>query len=126
MTASAFAKSCGLSGLNEVAKCCHLAFYYLQTDSVQEFDAATCARWLGGLSLPLPNQSRLTANLRNSKDTVRGREGSFRLHHDCQNAMEMRYGFLFEKPQVVQDHGTVLPPVAYESTRGYIESLAKQ
>jgi hypothetical protein len=33
---------------------------------------------------------------------------------------------IFEKPQTVADHGTILPPVAYENTRGYLETLAKQ
>lgn len=36
------------------------------------------------------------------------------------------YPQLSQKSQEVVDDGTILPPVLYEKTRGFIESLAKQ
>ena len=52
--------------------------------------------------------------------------GSFRLRHSLLKDLEGKFPRLSEKSQEVVDHGTILPPISYENTRGYIVTLAKQ
>ncbi len=127
MTFARFVGECKLAALGEIPKACHLAFYYLKNEGVVEFSATDCARWLDALNLPKPNISRLTNNLKKSRDTVIGsKHGMFRLHHSYIAKMDGLWPQLSEKSQDVVDHGTILPQTLYEKTRGYIESLAKQ
>ncbi len=117
MTVERFRDESSLSGLNEVGKVCH----------PHEFTAGDGAKWLSDLSYSKPNVSRLDANLRSSRDTVRGSKGNtFRLHASFVKALEARFPQLSEKSQEVVDLGTILPEVDYQKTRGYIESLSKQ
>lgn len=127
MTLDQFVKHCKLDTLKEVPKACHLAFYYLKREGVEEFSAADCTAWLHAIKLPKPNTSRLADNLKGSRDTVSGsKPGLFRLHHTYLKQMEAQYPQLAENTQEVMDYGTILPPSLYENTRGYIEKLAKQ
>jgi hypothetical protein len=127
VTLQKFATEAKLATLQEVPKACHLAFYHLTKAGKVEFTAADCAKWLDGLHLPKPNTSRLTDNLKKSKDTVKGtKAGYFRLHATYIARMEAAWPHLSEKSQEVLDHGTVLPQALYQNTRGFIESIAKQ
>lgn len=127
MTLAQFVTICKLDTLQEVPKACHLAFYYVKREGVEEFSATDAAKWLDDLHLPKPNTSRLSGNLKASRDTVRGsKQGLFRLHHSYLKKMDELYPQLSQKSQEVVDHGTILPPILYEKTRGFIESLAKQ
>ena len=72
-----------------------------------------------------PNQSRLDDKLRASRNTVRGQRG-FRLSLKFSEDLQTRFPSLCEKSQDVVDDGSILPEPDYKSTRGYIESLAKQ
>jgi hypothetical protein len=127
VTLAQFVAASHLSTLTELARSCHLAFYHLKKESVAEFTANDCAKWIGTLSLPKPNTSRLADKLKASGDTVKGaKPGYFRLHHTYLQQMDATYPQLSEKSQEVIDEGTILPPVLYQHTRGYIESLAKQ
>ncbi len=127
MTLARFVGECKLATLAEVPKACHLAFYHLKKEGVTEFSASDCAKWLDALNLPKPNPSRLTDNLKQSRDTVNGsKPGLFRLHHSYITKMDAAYSQLAEKSQEVMDDGTILPASLYDKTRGYIESLAKQ
>jgi hypothetical protein len=127
VTLAQFVAACKLDTLAEVPKVCHLAFYHLKKDGAEEFSAGDCAKWLDDLHLPKPNTSRLAVNLTKCRDTVRGSNtGLFRLHHTYRKKMEELYPQFAEKSQEVVDHGTILPPVLYEKTRGFVESLARQ
>lgn len=122
-----FVTDCQLDTLKELSKVCHLAFFYLKRDGVEEFTAAGSAAWLSNLSLAAPNTTRLEQNLKACRDTVKGsKRGAFRLHHTFVKRMEARFPLLSEKSQEVADDGTILPKVLYDKTRGFIEGLAKQ
>ena len=124
---AAFTEAADFANLSELEKSIHLAFFYLKTAAVHEFSGADCAGWIHERGFSRPNVTRLGDRLNDSGDTIRGqRAGHFRLHSTRLKELEQKFATLLEKPQTIQDHGTVLPPVLYENTRGYIESLAKQ
>jgi hypothetical protein len=115
VTLAKFVAECKLPTLGEIPKACHLAFYQLKKEGVVEFSASDCAKWLDALNLPKPNTSRLSDNLKKSRDTVKGgKAGMFRLHHTYIATMEGRWPQLSEKSQEVLDHGTVLPASLYD------------
>lgn len=127
MTLQKFATEAKLATLQEVSKACHLAFYHMKKEGQTEFTASDCSGWLDSLHLPKPNVSRLTDNLKKSRDTINGgKAGTFRLHATYIAKMEAAWPQLSEKSQEVLDHGTVLPPTLYQNTRGFIESISKQ
>ncbi len=127
MKLDAFIEAAAFSSLSELEKSIHLAFFYLKTAAVNEFSAADCAGWIHGRGFTRPNVTRLGDKLSDSGNTIRAaRAGYFRLHNTRLKSLEQEFAHLLEKPQTVQDHGTVLPLVTYENPRGFIESLAKQ
>ncbi len=127
MTLTTFTETADFANLSELEKAIHLAFFYLKTAAVHEFGAVDCAGWIHGAGFSRPNVTRLDKRLGESGDTIRGsRAGYFRLHNTRLKQLEQTFAALIEKPQTVQDHGTILPPVVYEKTRGVIESLSKQ
>jgi hypothetical protein len=125
VTLAQFANACGLDSLLEVDKACYLAFFYLKTKGVQEFSVAEAAQWIKDYGLPDPNRSRLERRLKDSSNTQRASRG-FKLKLDFIRQLGENYPQLGEKSQEVIEHGTILPEIDYEKTRGYIESLAKQ
>jgi hypothetical protein len=125
MTFDQFAAASGISSLSEVDKVCHLAFFYLKTKGAEEFTAVAAAQWLVDYGGATPNRTRLERNLQSSRNTVRGQRG-FKLKREFLQILEAKFPSLSEKSQEIIDDGTILPPVDYEQSRGYIESLAKQ
>jgi hypothetical protein len=127
MTLEKFITESGLADLGELEKVFHFAFYHLKKGAIEEFSAADGARWVRESRMGNPNTSRLAAKLKSSRDTVKGNnKGCFRLHHNLLKEMDGKFPQLAEKSQEVVDDGAILPPVLYEKTRGYIESLSKQ
>jgi hypothetical protein len=125
VTPEQFSKACGLDSLSEVDKVCHLAFFHLKKNNVQEFNAAHAARWLIASGGAAPNRTRLEDKLRGSRKTVRA-PGGFRLTNDYVRDLEQKYPQMSQKSQEIVDEGTILPEADYKNTRGYIETLAKQ
>src|ERR1035441_9205935 len=127
MTLEKFITESGLADLDEMEKVQYFAFYHLKKDGTEEFSTQDGAKWVRANSMGNPNTSRLASRLKASRDTVRGtKAGRFRLHHNRLRELEAKFPQLAEKSQDVVDDGTILPPVLYQKTRGYIESLAKQ
>jgi hypothetical protein len=127
MTLGKFIDESGLADFSELDKVLYFALYYLKKDKVEEFTAGEAAKWISDNRMGAPNVARLKTNLAKSNSTVKGSgPGSFRLRHNVLKTFEGKFPQLSEKSQEVIDHGTILPPVAYENTRGYIVSLAKQ
>lgn len=126
MTLDQFAHKSGLRDLTEVGRVCHFAYFYSRTESKQEFSLPEAVGWLTGYGGANPNQSRLRDRLQASRNTVRGQRGGFKLHLDYVKEMEGKYPELNEKSQEVVEHGTILPEIDYQKTRGYIEALARQ
>ena len=125
MTIEQFANASGLDSLVEVEKVCYMAFFYLKTKGTQEFSVADAAQWLTSYGLSAPNTSRLESNLKATRNTIRAPRG-FKLQLGFIRTLEGKFPALSEKSQEVIEHGTILPEVDYQKTRGYIESLAKQ
>jgi hypothetical protein len=110
-----------------VDKACLFAFFYLRTEGVDEFTTSDCARWIEENNFSKPNKTRLTESLKQHPKTIKGSaKSSFKLRHEYLKELDARFPQLMEKSQEVLDDGTILPPVLYERTRGYIESLARQ
>lgn len=126
MTLDQFAQKSGLRELTEVDRVCHLAFFFLKKEKRDEFSILEATAWVTGYGFANPNRSRLADRLEASRNTVRGQRGGFRLHLDFLRDMEAKYPELNEKSQDVIEHGTILPEIDYQKTRGYIEALAKQ
>jgi hypothetical protein len=126
MTFEKFTSESGVADFDEVEKALHFAFYHLKRNGVEEFSASDAAKWIHNASLGNPNATRLGGKIRASGHTVRGTQKNFKLHHKRIKELEAKFPQLSEKSQEVLDDGTILPPALYNSTRGYIESLAKQ
>jgi len=127
VTLAKFIAEADFANQTEISRTCLLAFYYLKKDGIAEFTASDYAKWIEGHNFGKPNTHRLTERLRKNRNTVKGsKPGAFRLQHKYLLALEAKFPQLSEKSQEVIDHGTILPPILYEKTRGYIESLAKQ
>ena len=126
MTLDQFVSIAELADKSEVERACLLAFYHLNKSGVTEFNAGDYAQWIEGHNFSQPNKSRLNDKLQASPQTIRGARGAFKLSHKFLKELEGRFPRLAEKSQEVVDDGTILPPILYEKTRGYIESLAKQ
>ncbi|MGB6688620.1 MAG: hypothetical protein WBE76_12335 [Terracidiphilus sp.] len=125
MTIDQFQRACDYHSLSETDKVCHLAFFYLKKQQVNEFSASDGAGWLVAAGGAVPNKYRLEENLRSSRHTVRAPRG-WRLKGSFVAELEGKFPSLSEKSQEVLDEGTILPPALYEKTPGYIESIAKQ
>jgi hypothetical protein len=126
VTLDQFAEKSGLRDLTEVERVCHLAYFFLRKEKREEFSVLEAAAWLTGYGFANPNRSRLTDRLQASANTVRGPHGGGKLHVDYFKEMERKYPELNEKSQEVIEHGTILPEIDYQKTRGYLEALAKQ
>lgn len=125
MTPDQFKRAADLNSLQEVDRVCHIAYFYLRTESVQEFTVANTSKWFLDWHFANPNRSRLEQRLRQSPKTIRGNRG-FRLTSEFIDELDRRFPELIEKSQEVVDLGTVLPEIEYTKTRGYVETLAKQ
>jgi hypothetical protein len=125
MNIQQFAELCNLAALSEVERACHLAFYYLKVNKQHQFTLSDAAMWLPNAGFATPNKSRLGDRLRDSPNTQKDGSG-FRITIKFIAELETKYPHVGEKSQDVIEHGTILPDVDYEKTRGYIESLAKQ
>jgi hypothetical protein len=127
MTLGKFIDDSGLADFNELDKVIYFAFYHMKKEHVEEFTAGEAAKWVSDNRMGTPNVARLKTKLAKSTSTVKGsKAGSFLLRYSVLKDLEGKFPHLSEKSQEVVDHGTILPPVSYENTRGYIESLAKQ
>lgn len=112
---------------SEVDKACLFAFYHLKKEGVTEFTVSDYAHWIEGNNFSQPNRTRLAERLKQHPKTIKGSaKNSFKLRHEYLKELDARFPQLAEKSQDVVDDGSILPPVLYEKTRGYIESLAKQ
>lgn len=127
MKLAKFIDASGIADVSEKNKALYFAYYHLRKENAEEFTAGEAAKWISANRLGAPNTARLKANLADSSRTVRGsKAGTFRLHHNFIKALDAEFPQLSEQSQEVMDSGAILPPVAYDKTRGFIESLAKQ
>jgi hypothetical protein len=125
MTLDQFAAACDLTSLGETDRACYLAFFYLKTKGTEEFSASDASSWLVAYGFSEPNRTRLDTRLRACRNTIKGRQGH-RLSLAFTRELEAKFPALSHKSQDVVDDGTILPEIDYRSTRGYVESLAKQ
>jgi hypothetical protein len=122
-----FSKKADLLSKTEVEKVRLLAFFFLKSADLQQFQVTDVSKWFCVLSLPSPNRTRLGNNLRKSRKFARGdHQDAFRLHAREISALEKEFPELEQKSEEIISDDTILPETLYVKTRGYIESLAKQ
>src|SRR5207249_1584676 len=93
----------------------------------KEFGKNDIVGWFGRLHFPRPNTSRLLRRIRGSRQFVRGNtNGEFKLHALTLDELQAEFPGLRAESEEVVSTDTILPLSIYESTRGFIESLAKQ
>lgn len=127
MTLEKFVSESKLDTRQELEKGLLLAFFHLRKESLTEFSASQCTKWINDLHMGKPNVSRLEDKLKRSPNTVSGaKKGLFRLHHTHLKELDSAYPQFAQKSQEVMDDGTILPPAVYEKTYGYISTLAKE
>ncbi len=125
MTLTQFASICDLTSLTETDRACYLAFFYLKTETVEEFTTSLASRWLVDFGFPAPNRTRLDIRLRESRNTIKGKSG-FKLSLSFLKELDAKVPAISQKSQGIADNGTILPEIDYKDTRSYIVSLAKQ
>lgn len=122
-----FIKIAELAKQSEVDRACLLSFYYFKKEGFSDFNADNYVQWIDGHNFSIPNKSRLNLKLKSSNRTIRGAAtGTFMLKHDYIKQLEAKFPQLSHKSQDVIDDGTILPPILYEKTHGYVQALAKQ
>lgn len=77
-----------------------LFFYYFKFHDYQAFNATDVHHWCEQLGLPLPNRTRLTANLRKSHRFIKasGGDAIFRLHPTALKELEEELAGLTHEP----------------------------
>jgi hypothetical protein len=93
----------------------------------KEFRQDDILQWFEQLHFPRPNISRLLGRIRSSRQFVKGSaNGEFKLHALTLDELQAQFPGLRAESEEVVSTDTILPHSIYESTRGFIESLAKQ
>jgi len=127
MTIEKFIEAAELSKQNEVDRACLFSFFHFKNNGFSDFNADNYVQWIDGHNFSIPNKSRLNDRLRASAKTIRGAAtGTFMLKHDYIKQLETKFPQLSQKSQEIIDDGSILPPILYEKTHGYIQSIAKQ
>jgi len=112
--------------LSHVERAVALLWYYRHAQEYEERSASELAFDLHDEGFPKPNVTRLTADLKRSRDTARGkRPGTFQLDVRRVSALDEVYLPLLGIKQV-EVSGAVLPGDVVAGTRGYLEQLAHQ
>lgn len=122
-----FARSVAITTRTELEKIELLAFFFQKTTGVRDFTRNDILKWFDRLNLGMPNTARLAKRMRESRRFVRGSTPeSFRLHAIVLDELQQNHPGLRSENEDVESEDIVLPRPVYESTRGFIESLAKQ
>jgi hypothetical protein len=125
-TRADFAQALAQQDLSHVARAIALLWFYRHTQEYEERSAAELATDLHDEGFPKPNVTRLSADLKHSRDTARGkRPGTFQVDVRRVPALDQAYLPLLGTKQV-RVSGAVLPSDAVAATRGYLEQLAYQ
>jgi hypothetical protein len=122
-----FARRAELFGALEIEKVRLLAFFVRKTENRTDFDLGDVNLWFSELSLARPNSTRLARSLRLSRSFVRGNDqGKWKLHAADVDELQLKYPGLRTRSDDVLSEDPILPAPLYMSTRGFIESLARQ
>ena len=127
MTLEQYAKATELLDKKEIEKVRLLAYYFLRTNKINQFNTTDVAEWFEALGLAAPNRTRLKNNLRKSSAFVRGTfAGTFRLNAKELPNLDTTLKGLVEKSEEIISPDEVLPDALFLGTRGFIEQLARQ
>jgi hypothetical protein len=122
-----FARNVELVRRSELDRVRLLAFFHHKVCNKKEFGKNDIVEWFGQLHFPRPNTTRLLRRIRGSRQFVRGStNGEFKLHALTLDELQAELPGLRAESEDVVSTDTILPYSIYESTRGFIESLAKQ
>ena len=125
-TRTEFAGGIAQLNLSHAERAVALLWFYRQTKRYEERSASDLANDLRDEGFPRPNSSRLAADLRRHRCTVRGkRPNSFQL--DLRSVLSLDEQYL---PVLgikrVEVSGSVVPPELVAGTRSYLEKLVYQ
>jgi len=125
-TRADFARALAQMDLSHVERAVALLWYYRHAQEYEECSASELAIHLHDEGYPKPNVTRLAADLRQSRDTARGkRPGTFQVDVRRVPALDEVYLPLLGTKRV-KVSGAVLPGDVVAGTRGYLEQLAHQ
>lgn len=125
-TRTEFAQALAELQLSHVDRSVALLWYYRYTQQYEERSASELANDLHDEGFPKPNVTRLSADLKRSRDTVRGKRiGTFQL--DLRQIAKLDESYLpMLGTKIVKVAGAVLPPDTVTKTRVYLEKLVHQ
>lgn len=127
MTREQFLKASELLEQSELEKVRLLAYFYLKTDALREFGMEEIRTWFAELNFHAPNFTRLKKRMEESRSFIRvAGSQKWRLHAADLDELQSRLPGVGSKSEDVVASECILPAPLYESTRGFIELLAKQ
>ena len=122
-----FARQFELPRKSEIERVRLLAFYFHKVENKREFGKNDISAWFSSLHFSSPNMSRLLRRMRTSRQFVKGSApDTFRLHALTIDELQAELPGIRAESEEVVSTDTILPSPIYDSTRGFIESLAKQ
>lgn len=125
-TRAEFARALAGLDLSHVDRAVAMLWYYRQTQEYEERSATALAGDLHDEGFPKPNVTRLAADLKRSRSTVRGRRpGTFQIDVRRVGALDDMYLPILGARQV-EVVGAILAPESVAGTRPYIEKLVHQ
>lgn len=127
MKITTFSKKQDLNDKTQIEKVRLLAYYYLRKSNLDQFGISDVSEWFDSLSYPIPNSSRMRANIKKSRKFIRGSvSDTYRLHACEIDALDLELPELLTKSEEIIAPDLVLPQSLYISTRGFVESISKQ
>jgi len=125
-TRTEYAQALAELELSHVDRSVALLWYYRHTQQYEERSASELANDLHDEGFPKPNVTRLTADLKRSRNTVRGkRAGTFQL--DLRRIAQLDEKYLpILGAKIVKVTGAVLASDTATKTRVYLEKLVHQ
>ncbi len=121
-----FAKALASLSLTHTERAIAFLWYYRHTQEFEERSASELANDLHDEDFPKPNVSRLDADLRQSRYTIRGaRAGTYQIDVRRLGELDATYGPHL-KIRVVPPSDSLLPQAFVAGTRPYLEQLVLQ
>jgi hypothetical protein len=127
MELPAFAQKTNAVAASEIDRAALVGYYLLRYGSQQSFSVSDVSDSFRLLSLPIPNGSRLRANMARSRRFVQGASRTeFRLHANELARLDKQFASFVKPSEETINFESILPHALYDDTRGFIEKLAKQ
>lgn len=122
-----FNRIADLHSSTEIEKVARLAFYLSDNKDQEEFEVEEVSRLLVALGYAQPNQARLKAKIRKSRNFVKGGKiNRFRLSATARNALRTSLPDIKESEEIRSDDSLVPEILLSETKRQYLTRIAQQ